>query len=557
VKPLFDETSGRQGRVSSASENPARQQPGAPQAPQPPKTAADWLAQARLYERSGSLTEAISSYEATIAAAERSGEPATLAEALRRLAIVRHHRDERSRARSLCKRSLEIAEEIGNDMLSAEALNTLGGMDLTSGSLEDARRLFMQALERGGAHRELRARVEQNLGIVANIQGELYEALTRYERSLAAYKAAGDDQGCAIAYHNLGKASFDRGQLDAADGYFKESLAIADRLDDAYLKGLCLANHAAVDLARQRYEQAREHAENALALFDRLGANGAKVDAYRVIGMVYRDTGRLALAESRLLSAIETAARAASVLGEAESSRELALLYQAMGRNQEALRLLSAAYRLFRRLDARTELVNVGGKVAELEGTYLTVVRSWGQSLETNDSHTFGHCERVAKWSVAVARALGLGEPAETTILLGAYLHDLGMVRVPHEVLQKPGPLTRAERDQVEQHPLWGIELLANVEFPWDLKPIIRWHHERYDGGGYPDRLKGDEIPLGAQIVCITDVYDALTRTRAYQPALEPGEAMEEMRRRRAWWSDRVFDAFLKAVAAPLPDVAP
>src|SRR5690242_12424669 len=268
--------------------------------------------------------------------------------------------------------------------------------------------------------------------------------------------------------------------------------------------------------------------------------------------MVYRETDRPALAESRLRSAIELAKAAGSVLGEAEASRELALLYQGMGRNQEALRLLNAAYGLFRRLDARVDLIHVGGKVAELEGTYLTLVRNWGQSIESNDSYTFGHCERVARNAVATARVLGLDDQEETTILLGAYLHDLGKVRVPHEILNKPGPLTTAERDVVRQHPSWGIEILASVEFPWDLKPIIRWHHEHCDGTGYPDRLAGSEIPLSAQIVGIWDVFDALTTTRAYQTALSPEQAFAEITRCRAWWSPQVFAAFQTIMAQRL-----
>jgi putative nucleotidyltransferase with HDIG domain len=459
------------------------------------------------------------------------------------------HRDEDASARELCRRSYEVARQIGNDLLAAEALNTLGGLDIATGSLEDARRMFLQALELGGSSVELHARVEQNLGILANIQGELDEACTRYARSLEAYRKAEDQHGCAIAYHNLGMVSVDRELFDEADSFFRESRAIAERAGDLHLQGLCLVSHAEVHVARQRFENARQDAEAALALFDQLGARGAKADAYRVIGVVYRETSRPALAESRLRSAIELAASAGKVLVEAEASRELALLYQAMGRNQEALRLLNVAYRLFRRLDARADLVNVGGKVAALEGTYLAVVRAWGQSIESSDSYTFGHCERVARNAVAVARVLGLDDQEEKTVLLGAYLHDLGKVRVPHEILHKPGPLTQEEREVVQMHPTWGLELLANVEFPWDIKPIIHWHHEKYDGSGYPDRLKGDDIPLSAQIVGILDAYDALTTTRAYQPALPAHEAVQQITRCRAWWSDRVFEAFLTAVA--------
>jgi putative nucleotidyltransferase with HDIG domain len=513
---------------------------------------ADLLHEARGRERAGCIPEAIERYESAIAAAEQGGDRTVLAEALRRLAIVRHHRDEPGEARELCRRSYEVARQITNDLLAAEALNTLGGLDLASGSLQDARDTFLRALDLGGSNRELGARVEQNLGIVANIQGELGDALSHYGRSLESFRACEDQHGCAVAYHNLGMVSADRGLFDEAEGFFRESRALAEITGDVHLQGLCLVNSSEVDIARQRFENARQNAEAALALFDQMGARGAKADAYRMIGMVYRETGRPALAESRLRSAMELAAAAGSVLNEAESARELALLYQATGRNQEALTLLNSAYRLFRRLDARVDLIHVGGKVAELHGTYLAVVREWGRSIESSDRYTFGHCERVAQNAVAVARVLGLDEEQETTILLGAYLHDVGKMRVPHEILTKRGPLTREELDVVRMHPLFGIELLASVEFPWDLKPIIRWHHERYDGSGYPDRLKGDEIPLAAQIVGILDVFDALTTVRPHHPAMPAAQAIAWITAHRAWWSARVVDAFLTVVRQPL-----
>jgi len=511
-----------------------------------PRSAAELLQDAREQERGGRFAQAMVCYEAAIATAEGGGELAVLAEALRRLAILRQQRDESTQARELCDRSYDVARAIGDDGLAAEALNTLGGLHLTTGSPVEARHAFVRALELGGSRRDLNARVHQNLGILANIQGDLEEAVARYQRSLAAYRDCGDEHGCAITYHNLGMLSVDRGMFAAADTYFRESRVLAERTGDAYLQGLCLVNRAEMDVARQRFEDARQDAEASLALFDRLGARGPKADAYRVIGTVYRETGRPALAESRLRAAMDLAATTGSVLGEAEASRELALLYQSMGRNQEALTFLNRAYRLFRRLDARVDLVHVGGKVAELEGAYRAVVREWGRSIESADASTFTHCERVARSAVAAARELGLDDQAETTILLGAYLHDVGKVRVPHELLHKPGPLSAAEIEVMQTHPVWGVELLADVEFPWDLKPIIRWHHERCDGTGYPDRLEGDEIPLSAQIVGIVDTYDLLTRQTSDGRNCTPAQALEQMSRR--WWSDRVFEAFIAAV---------
>jgi HD-GYP domain-containing protein (c-di-GMP phosphodiesterase class II) len=523
-------------------------------------TAADLLHTARTRERAARIPEAIASYEAAIAAAEPAGADAVLAEALRRLAVVRHRRGDSAAARELCRRSHAVARTAGNSVLAGEALNTLGGIDLETDAISDARQNFLRALELAGQSRALRARVEQNLGILANIQGDFDEALARYGRSLEAYRASNDEHGCAIAYHNLGMASADLHQFDEAERYFRQSYEIGQRAGDDYLGGLCLVNHAKVHVARGRYEDARSNAETALAVFDRVGVESAKADAYRVLGMVFRETGRPALAEARLRSAIELAVSAGAVLNEAEASRELALLHQAMGRNQEALTLLSAAHRLFGRLDARRELVHVDGKRAELEATYLAVVREWGQSIESADPYTFGHCERVAGHGVAVAQALGMDEHAQTTLRLGAYLHDLGKVRVPHEILSKPGPLTRDEFEVVQMHPIWGIELLGSVELPWDLKPIIRWHHERYDGTGYPDGLRGDEIPLAAQVVGIADVYDALATARPYRLAFSRAEALGQIENCRGFWSEAVYGAFLKSLGqpeSPQPALAP
>ena len=153
----------------------------------PVRPAADLLHDARAQERAARIADAIASYEGAIAAAESAGEPALLAEALRRLAVIRHHRNESDQARRLCHASYTVAHAAGNDLLAAEALNTLGGIDLETDAVGDARRHFLRALELGGHSRELRARAEQNLGILANIQGDFDEALARYGRSLEAY----------------------------------------------------------------------------------------------------------------------------------------------------------------------------------------------------------------------------------------------------------------------------------------------------------------------------------------------------------------------------------
>jgi putative nucleotidyltransferase with HDIG domain len=510
-----------------------------------PGHAARLLEEAHRGEREGRAGDAVRLFSDAVDAARAAHDAPVLADALRGLGRAHYRAQNVVAARAALRRSLRVAEDAREYVRAAEALNGLGIMAIEHGDLGDAFTLLERALAYGHAVPALRARVEQNFGIVANIRGDHEAALDHYERSRRAFEAAGDERGCALAYHNLGMLSSDLKRWDDADRYFRASLALAERVGDVYLRGLCLLNHTEVLLAHRRYDEARWNADAALHVFDELGARAYKSGAYRMLGVVYRETGRLALAEARLRAAIELATEADSALNEADASRELARLFQTLGRNQDALRLLNAAHRLFKRMGARVDMIDVTARVADLEGTYLAVVRDWGQSIESADSYTHGHCERVAGYAVAVASALGLDEDELTTIRLGAYLHDVGKVRVPHEVLNKPGRLTDEEFAVMKQHPVWGVELLAGIEFPWDIKPIIRSHHEKLDGTGYPDRLKGDEIPLSAQIICIADVYDALTTTRSYRSAMTPAEARAEMARTRHWWREDVYAAFV------------
>ena len=183
------------------------------------------------------------------------------------------------------------------------------------------------------------------------------------------------------------------------------------------------------------------------------------------------------------------------------------------------------------------------------ETACLEIVCRLAELIESSDRYTFGHCARVAAYSVDVACNLELDDHEIVTVHLGAYLHDLGKVRVPSEILNKPGPLGREENDLIREHPVWGVGLLAAIDLPWDIKPILRWHHERYDGSGYPHGLSGDAIPVTAQIVGIADAFDALTTTRSYRPAVSIEQALLEMEGNRHQWHPDVYRAFFEAIS--------
>jgi len=177
----------------------------------------------------------------------------------------------------------------------------------------------------------------------------------------------------------------------------------------------------------------------------------------------------------------------------------------------------------------------------------LQVVHRLASLIECADRYTFGHCRRVAAYALDVARTLGLDELQRSTVYIGAYLHDIGKVLVPREILTKPGSLAADELDVIRTHPQRGLELLAATTVPWDVAPIIRWHHERHDGSGYPDHLCGTEIPLQAQIIGIVDAFDALTSTRSYRPAVAPARALDALAQQPGNWHPDVYRAFLSA----------
>jgi putative nucleotidyltransferase with HDIG domain len=177
----------------------------------------------------------------------------------------------------------------------------------------------------------------------------------------------------------------------------------------------------------------------------------------------------------------------------------------------------------------------------------LQIVHQLASLIECADRYTFGHCRRVAAYALDVARTLRLDERQRSTVYVGAYLHDIGKVLVPREILTKPGRLATDEMNVIRTHPQRGLELLGASRLPWDVAPIIRWHHERHDGSGYPDHLCGLEIPLEAQIIGIVDAFDALTSTRSYRPAVAPSQALAELARERNSWHPDVYRAFLSA----------
>jgi ribonuclease P protein subunit RPR2 len=155
----------------------------------------------------------------------------------------------------------------------------------------------------------------------------------------------------------------------------------------------------------------------------------------------------------------------------------------------------------------------------ELRRSYMLTVRALASAVEARDAYTGRHAERVAAYGLKIAAAAGMCLGDEPQIEFGFLLHDAGKVAVPDAILFKAGPLTPAERAVVEQHPVTGSEIVRDIDFLGAARDVIRSHHERWDGAGYPDGLAGTDIPLSARVFAVADTLDALTTDRPYRRA--------------------------------------
>lgn len=179
-----------------------------------------------------------------------------------------------------------------------------------------------------------------------------------------------------------------------------------------------------------------------------------------------------------------------------------------------------------------------------------TVLTALAWSIESKDPYTAGHCQRLAEYSVELGRSLGLPSEQLAALRRAGSVHDIGKVAVPDAILLKPSRLTQEEMMVVMQHPIVGERICFPMKSFSLMLPIIRHHHEKQDGSGYPDGLRGDQVPLTARILQIVDVYDALTTERPYKRALPQAEALEIMGEEvdKGWWDPQIFARFKSAL---------
>jgi putative nucleotidyltransferase with HDIG domain len=187
---------------------------------------------------------------------------------------------------------------------------------------------------------------------------------------------------------------------------------------------------------------------------------------------------------------------------------------------------------------------------ASLQDAYLATVRALAAAVDAKEPYMRGHSERVAVFARATADKLGLSHEQRTALEMAAYLHDIGKIGISEQILRKPGPLDAEETATMRHHPLIGANILRPVAFPWPISPVVRHHHERFDGSGYPAGLRGEEIPILARVLSVTDAYEAMIADRPYRKGVTTEDAVAELRRCAGTHFDpRVVEALVAVLA--------
>jgi putative nucleotidyltransferase with HDIG domain len=208
--------------------------------------------------------------------------------------------------------------------------------------------------------------------------------------------------------------------------------------------------------------------------------------------------------------------------------------------------LLLVLYFTFRTTMAR--VADANRHVEEVNALYLATVQTLAAAIDAKDQVTHGHIRRVQKYAVELARALGVrNEMQIKAIQAAAVLHDTGKIAVPEAILNKPGPLNADEFAIMKQHASVGADIISSIKFPYPVEPIVRHHHESWNGTGYPAGLVGTEIPIGARILAVVDCFDALTSDRPYRARMADAEALAIITERRGnMYDPLVVDTFVR-----------
>jgi len=421
-------------------------------------------------------------------------------------------------------------------------LSLIGAIAFEKGDLSEARQRFSEVLHiaRKAETAIAEAAALSNLGAIANVQGDFAIALWNYRCARGAFRRANSTNGEARALQNMGMVHADLRQWKTAAECYEKARDLAVASDDPELITTITLNTIEVHLNTGHLDRARQTCDNAMRRATKLGNKHLTAEAHRYEGEIHRRLGEVDQAKRSLEQAISMSHDAGIPLAEAEALRSMGELDVSQNDREAALGAFGQAFKLFIGLDAEHELA---------ESVLIRIIEQLSAETESRDPFLYGHSARVADLAVAIADELELDCKTKKALLVAGYLHDIGKLDVDQAILNRKGELTAQELTHIRDHAAFGAARLAKLNLPWDIVPMVRHHHERFDGTGYPCRLAGEEIPLGARILSVCDMFEALTSDRPYRLAWNADWALHYIESSAGHMGDpKVVEAFMRVV---------
>ncbi|MCD4701011.1 MAG: tetratricopeptide repeat protein, partial [Candidatus Aegiribacteria sp.] len=446
-------------------------------------------------------------------------------------------------------KALAIFEEIDDRNRIAHSLNSIGVIFRKRNNLERAEEYYRKALrirEETGDLAGL-SMSYNNMGILAKEKGDLERALDYHNKSLKLKEELGDKLGISVSYSNIGDIQMELKEYTSALEYYRKSLSIVEELEDELgISNNCkLIGHVMVLL--EKYDEALEYLERGLRISTRIGTRICESDCYKEFSNLYKSMGDY---ERAFLFFKKHSSLTQEIFSEksAETIAKLQIRYENEQKEKEAelyyLRNVDLRREIYDRKLVESQLVaqerlleeRVRDRTIELQQSMKKLKKSvegtihtLSKIIESKDPYTAGHLLRVAELAKLMAIEMGFSDERIEAIYMISLVHDIGKISIPQEILSRPGKLSELEQQIVRTHPQTGYDILSNVEFPWPVADVILQHQELYDGSGYPNRLKGNEILIEARIIAVADVIESMTSHRPYRsiPGIE--KAIEEI----------------------------
>lgn len=498
----------------------------------------------KAYAAKGKYEEAIEEYKKILEFCRNSSHLSAKSETFTQIGQLLAKQGDYDRALGYIQRAIGAYRRLKDDHGICRALRNLGVIYLELGEFEEAELNYQEAIEIAQkiGDRILYADLVNNLGAIMNMKGCWKKALELYNESLYIYESDNQIRKSAYTKNNLAITLAEQGINDEAFDHFQQAYKIATSIKDASLTLIVDINLADLFLKKGVLVNAKVHCRKAERYLEQAGLiNSNLVEVKKIAGKIALREKDQNTALRYFNESLKLSRQAGTRFLEAEALLERGTLLKVMRRNFDALNDLEASFQIFTSLKAQGKREQTERVINSIERLYLDIFNSMAREVDQKDKYTKGHSDRVASLALLLGRELGLRTNELKTIVAAALLHDIGKIEIDDNILKKTDKLTDEEYLRIKKHPELGVELLRGKDLPWDIKPLILHHHEKLNGTGYPLGLKGEDIPLGARLICISDVFDALTSDRVYRSAYDTREALDIMRKE----SGTTFDPFL------------